>query len=175
MSSLLTKIGQLAIFLLCAQTLVHFRPKDSYEKYIKLLVSMMLLILMVEPIMDLIGKGEKGDFWESIERYEEKFQEILETPELEVTDIEVMIQEIARQKVEEGVAYAQKQEAGPSGNDAEECIKEQEGSVSFAEGSTQEYLEQQETEVTEIAVQVEVEEIETIAIGVEHGKTACSD
>ena len=45
MSALLTKIGQLAVFLICAQTLVHFRPKGSYEKYIKLLVSMMLLIL----------------------------------------------------------------------------------------------------------------------------------
>ena len=53
MSALLEKIGQMAVFLICAQTLMHFRPKDSYEKYIKLLVSMMLLILLVEPVMDL--------------------------------------------------------------------------------------------------------------------------
>ena len=31
-------IGQAGIFLICAQTVVHFRPKESYDKYLKLLL-----------------------------------------------------------------------------------------------------------------------------------------
>ncbi len=111
MNALLTKIGQLAIFLICAQTLVHFRPKDSYEKYVKLLVSIMLLILLVEPVMDLLGKGNKGDFLERIHVYEQKLQEILISPQLETKEIEVILQNITKQKVEEGAVYVQEQEA----------------------------------------------------------------
>ena len=115
MNALLAKIGQLAIFLICAQTLVHFRPKDSYEKYVKLLVSIMLLILLVEPIMDLLGKGNKGDFLERIHVYEQKLQEILISPQLEAEEIEVILQNITKQKVEEGAVYVQQQEAGSAG------------------------------------------------------------
>ena len=42
-------IGQVGIFLICAQTLIHFRPRESYEKYLKLLLSVMLLIQLLQP------------------------------------------------------------------------------------------------------------------------------
>ena len=57
MESFLEKIGQIAIFMICAQTLMHFRAKEAYEKYLKLLVSMMLLLLLAEPLLGLMGKG----------------------------------------------------------------------------------------------------------------------
>ena len=43
-------IGQVGIFLICAQTLIHFRPRESYEKYLKLLLSVMLLIQLFQPL-----------------------------------------------------------------------------------------------------------------------------
>ena len=42
-------IGQAGIFLICAQTVVHFRPKESYDKYLKLLLSVMLLLQLLQP------------------------------------------------------------------------------------------------------------------------------
>lgn len=109
MNPLLVKIGQLAIFLICAQTLVHFRPKESYEKYIKLLISMMLLILLVEPIMNLLGNDGRGDFLERIQVYEEELQGILTSPELENGEIEQILQSMTQKKVKESITYVQQE------------------------------------------------------------------
>ena len=49
-------VGQAGIFLICAQTIVHFRPKESYEKYLKLLLSVMLLIQLLQPVLTLFGR-----------------------------------------------------------------------------------------------------------------------
>ncbi|MBQ9142457.1 MAG: hypothetical protein IJX63_11825 [Lachnospiraceae bacterium] len=148
MNALLVKIGQLAVFLICAQTLVHFRPKDSYEKYIKLLVSMMLLILLVEPVMDLLGKGDKGAFLDRIHVYEQELQDILISPQLETEQIEVILQNITRQRVEEGTVYVQEKSK-------EQQESEQEG---------------ENVEVT--AIQVEVEEVQEVRIEERNGKSA---
>ena len=148
MNALLVKIGQLAVFLICAQTLVHFRPKDSYEKYIKLLVSMMLLILLVGPVMDLLGKGDKGAFLDRIHVYEQELQDILISPQLETEQIEVILQNITRQRVEEGTVYVQEKSK-------EQQESEQEG---------------ENVEVT--AIQVEVEEVQEVRIEERNGKSA---
>ena len=51
-------IGQVGIFLICAQTLIHFRPRESYEKYLKLLLSVMLLIQLFQPLLTVLGGDE---------------------------------------------------------------------------------------------------------------------
>lgn len=45
---------RITIFLILAQTLVHLAPKESYEKYLKLLVKWFLLALLLSPIMALL-------------------------------------------------------------------------------------------------------------------------
>ena len=50
-------IGQVGIFLICAQTVVHFRPKESYEKYLKLLLSVMLLLQLLQPVLTALGSN----------------------------------------------------------------------------------------------------------------------
>lgn len=160
MNGMLTQIGQLAIFLICAQTLIHFRPRDSYEKYIKLLVSMMLLILLVEPVMDLLGKGNRGDFLERVHVYEQELQDILSSPQLETEQIEVILQNITQQKVEEGAVYVKEQE-----------IKEESQQVNGSgvwEGSLS-MLEQSKEAIT---VQVEVETIQEVRVGDKDGESA---
>ncbi len=51
----------MGIFMICAQAVVHFRPKESYEKYLKLLVSVMVLIQVFLPIGSfLLGEGRQN-------------------------------------------------------------------------------------------------------------------
>lgn len=60
-SELVGMICKMGIFMICAQAIVHFRPKASYEKYLRLLVSAMLLVqvfLFVGGIFSLKGKEE---------------------------------------------------------------------------------------------------------------------
>ena len=87
MESLLSKMGQIAIFMICARTLLHFRAKESYEKYLKLLVSLMLLVLLVEPLMDAFGKGKDGEFLQRIQLYSYELQDILGNEELDNEEI----------------------------------------------------------------------------------------
>lgn len=87
MEGLLSKIGQIAIFMICAKTLLHFRAKESYEKYLKLLVSLMLLVLLVEPLMEAFGKGKEGEFLQRIRLYNYQLQDILENEQLNNEEI----------------------------------------------------------------------------------------
>lgn len=191
MSALLEKIGQMAVFLICAQTLMHFRPKDSYEKYIKLLVSMMLLILLVEPVMDLFGKGNTGDFMEQVEIYEQSLQDILGSPQLEAAQIEGILESITMQKVEEGAVYLQKEQmqttegAVMQGGEPDliEVSVEAAGNIKEDDMLKEVLLEKREeakegkalpeAEVEKIIeVQVEVEEVQKVEIGAGYGKSA---
>lgn len=62
-------LGRMGVFLICARMIVHFRPKESDEKYMKLLVSIMILLYLISP---LGGVTEYVPFapdygWEEIE------------------------------------------------------------------------------------------------------------
>ena len=55
---LLNSIRQMGVFMICAQALLYFKPKGSYEKYMKLLVSAMILVQLLSPVAALLaGKG----------------------------------------------------------------------------------------------------------------------
>jgi len=73
MTEIICRIG---MFVLCAQVLVHFRPKPVYEKYFKLLVSAMLLAQLLQPFLNLWGGGERLE--ERVEAYAEILDKSLE-------------------------------------------------------------------------------------------------
>lgn len=68
-------ICRVGIFVICAQTITHFRPKSSYEKYLKLLVSVMILVQIVQPVTALFGGEGETDLesrvwqiWEEVKK-----------------------------------------------------------------------------------------------------------
>lgn len=66
------------IFIICAQVLVHFRPNKSYEKYLKMLVSTMILMQLFLPVGSfLTGSGEKS-LSVRITWFQERLQESME-------------------------------------------------------------------------------------------------
>ncbi len=72
-NALIKGICQIGIFMICAQTFVHFCPKGAYEKYLKMLVSIMVLIQIISPIGKVLGGNpqgianiQKGDWLEEI-------------------------------------------------------------------------------------------------------------
>ena len=145
MSSILEKIGQLAIFLICAQTLIHFRPKESYEKYIKLLVSMMLLILLVEPVMSLLGQGEQDAFLGDIERYEQELREVLTLSQSKEKQIEQILQKMIQQKVTENF---------------EEVSQEGSQKTDIVDGESEEGNREAFPKVQEVNIEIQLEHIE---------------
>ncbi len=96
---MLKEIGQVASFLICAGMLLHFRAKESYEKYIRLIVSMMVLLLLVQPLWGIMN-GEKSEnlMW-LIKSYEAKMDTSLLSLQPEEQEMEEILKSLAGQAV----------------------------------------------------------------------------
>lgn len=54
-NSFLNTICRIGIFMICAQAIIHFRPGKAYEKYLKMLVGVMVLVQIFSPLMELLS------------------------------------------------------------------------------------------------------------------------
>ena len=72
----LENIKSIGIFLICAQMLIHFRPGGTYVKYLRLLVSIMILVQLLEPFGSLFGLLEKGELQSQVSKMEKKMLQI---------------------------------------------------------------------------------------------------
>lgn len=63
-------IKQVGIFMICARMLLHFKASENYGKYIRLLMSMMVLIQLAVPLSGLL-RGRTGEnLAQGLTRYE---------------------------------------------------------------------------------------------------------
>lgn len=69
MSILIKSLIQTAVFMICARAMVQLRPKGDYEKYLKLLVSLMILSQITFALTGLWkGGGEQEKQLEALEQ-----------------------------------------------------------------------------------------------------------
>mgnify|MGYP001337806022 CR=1 FL=1 len=83
-------IGQVGIFLICAQTLIHFRPRESYEKYFKLLLSIMLLIQLLQPLLTVLGGDDIAGTDVQAAEFAEEIRTVLEQAEQTEDEIQAV-------------------------------------------------------------------------------------
>lgn len=72
MDDFLQLLKDTAVFLLAAQMLMHFLPAKKYEKYGKLMVSMIVLSQLALPILSVGKRDVSGQFWGIFEQLEEE-------------------------------------------------------------------------------------------------------
>lgn len=107
-------ICQMGIFMICAQAIVHFRPKASYEKYLRMLVSSMILVQIFLAIGSLFTKDFEEKLSQSAKGFmagfdislfeEEQWQipeDILVEEEEDLSEITIQIAPIAPVRVGE--------------------------------------------------------------------------
>lgn len=58
----MSTICRVGIFIICAQTIIHFRPKPVFEKYLKLLLGAMILVQLLLPLHSFLQKIDGGEF-----------------------------------------------------------------------------------------------------------------
>lgn len=58
MGTIVSNIKEIGIFMIVAQAVMHFAPGKQYEKYIKLIASVMVLLLFVNPFVSRAGDIE---------------------------------------------------------------------------------------------------------------------
>lgn len=78
MNSFFRAICQMGIFMICAQAIIHFRPNGSYEKYLKMLVSTMILVQVFLPVSRLLTSGTQEGVEERIAIMEEEIEKSME-------------------------------------------------------------------------------------------------
>ncbi len=62
MAGVVDFIKQMTVFLIMAKMILHLRPKQEYEKYLKLVVGIMILAMVIEKGSELL----QGGLWERI-------------------------------------------------------------------------------------------------------------
>ena len=109
-------ICRVGIFMICAQAVIHFRPRESYEKYLKLLVSVMVLIQLFLPLGSfLLGDGVE-EVLAGLEVFRGALEQELETAAREAEEADALLEEMTleevRQRVEEQRRAAEEEAAG---------------------------------------------------------------
>ena len=144
LNSFFQAICRVGIFMICAQALLHFRAQETYEKYLKMLVSIMILIQLFIPV-GVFFMGGKGDetavaLRQFKQDMEAGIQAAEETAAVADAILEQMTLEEVRSRMEEQAA-----------EQAEEQTEEQEDHGTMTQNSGRE--------------NIEVEPIEPVSIG----------
>ncbi len=87
------------IFVICAQALVHFRPNVSYEKYMKMLVSVVILLQLFLPVSSLIAGEEQEDLTARAEWFEEQMRVSLEQAMQRYSEGEKILEDMTLKEV----------------------------------------------------------------------------
>lgn len=73
-------IREIGIFMIAAQAVVHFAPGGQYEKYIKSVSGIIILLLFLKPILHFAGTA-----WEEPQDILERWEEMMDVPEVSGT------------------------------------------------------------------------------------------
>ncbi len=112
LSGLFQAICQVGIFMICAQTIVHFKPNGSYEKYLKMLVSIMLLIQIFLPIAKLFS-GEAGmDIEERVTWFEQNLEEVTRKAVKSAFQSEDMLEKMTLKEVQSKLEEQTQEQGG---------------------------------------------------------------
>ena len=87
------------IFMICAQAIAHFRPNESYEKYLKLLISIMVLIQLFLPIGALFAGAGGGEGMDRIEEFRRDLEKSMDEAEEQARRTEEMLESMTLEEV----------------------------------------------------------------------------
>lgn len=96
---LLQTIKQVGIFVICAQMILHFKPSESYGKYMRLLVSIMVLVQLLVPLMSIFLKSDVGSFSDRISYYEEMLSDNMKDISATCADAEKMLNNMTMEEI----------------------------------------------------------------------------
>lgn len=126
---LLQIIRQVGIFMICAQMILHFKPSESYGKYIKLLISIMVLVQLFLPAMEILGSRGNGNFEGKIGFYSDILNESMEEVNITSVTAEKMLEEMTLEEIKTRINNqnaVEDEEKQPEAGEEEEGTKGEE-------------------------------------------------
>lgn len=150
MNGLFQAVCRTGIFMICAQALVHFRPQESYEKYLKLLVSVLVLIQLFLPIGGLFVGADGETAGDRLEEFRVSLQQSMEEARLQAAEQEALLEQMTLEEVRRRM---EEQQADLEQQGVQEEQGEQEEQLSFPEAGT---------EQSRVEIKIEIEPVEPI-------------
>lgn len=155
-------ICRVGMFMICAQAIVHFRPNEAYEKYLKLLVSVMILIQLFLPIGSFLLGGGMEETARRLELFRTQLEQDMQAVTREAAEADKLLEDMTLEEIRRRVEEQKEAEAAGAasgreegqGQDAGEARRE-EGSGGEEKDGGAETLNIPEVSVPEITVTVE--------------------
>lgn len=93
--------------MICAQAIVHFRPEESYAKYLKLLVSAMVLIQLFLPLGRFLFHGDGEELAIQSEAFLNRLEAEISAAEKEAYDTDALLEQMTLEEVRRRMEEAQ--------------------------------------------------------------------
>lgn len=126
---MLKEIGQVASFIICVGMLLHFRAKESYEKYIRLCISLILLLFLTQPLFGIMHGVKGGDIMQMIQGFDNQMEEALLDMQPDEKDMEMILRSMG----ERAVAEAEKEQDAEYGELTNDALLERETDIQNVE------------------------------------------
>lgn len=152
-SAFFKSICQIGIFMVCAQTITHFRPDSSYEKYMKLLVSGMVLLQILQPMGSLFHLGGEKGQKDRVMQFKEQFEAGMADTMDNISKSEQILENMTLREVQKALEQEREQ--------SEKAV-EREQSEATEESAGGDAAEPSESIV-------EIKKVEKISIGLDEG------
>lgn len=115
-NSFFQAICRVGIFMICAQAIVHFRANESYEKYLKLLMSIMVLMQLFLPIGNFFfGRGGMKAA-ELMEQFEKELADSMGEMEKSALEADRLLEKMTLEEVRRRAQEAADAAAQETGN-----------------------------------------------------------
>lgn len=134
---MLKEIGQVASFIICVGMLLHFRAKESYEKYIRLCISLILLLFLTQPLFGIMHGVKGGDIMQMIQGFDNQMEEALLDMQPDEKDMEMILRSMG----ERAVAEAEKEQDAEYGELTNDALLERETDIQNVENICIENIE----------------------------------
>lgn len=152
---LLQIIKQTGIFMVCAQMILHFKPAECYEKYIRLLIGIMVLAQLIAAASALFGKEGKNFFSGRVDYYKALLAESMEGADMEKA--EALLEQMTMEEVQARISQIREEQSAALQQGKTEG--RQSGAVPDDSAGLQEPDEKQPVE--EVDIQIERIEVKT--------------
>lgn len=130
-NSFFQAICRVGVFMICAQAITHFRPQEAYEKYLKLLVSLMVLIQLLLPVGSFLLGGGRREATEFLEEFRQEMERGMKEAEESAAAMDAVLEQMTLEEIRRSL----EEKSGEESPESEERETQNAGSENREPGS----------------------------------------
>ncbi len=119
-NSLFQAICKIGIFMICARAIIQFRPREVYEKYLRFLAGIMILIQLFLPVGKLLLGKDGGQAGEMLGQFRQELEQGMEEAAERAAEADAILEHMTLEEV-------RKQLEAAGGENLEEGLPEDGG------------------------------------------------